>query len=65
MKVREIIKLIEADGWQFVRQAASHKIYKHAAKKGIVVVPEHGGDIPTGTLGSIYKQAGLKRGKTK
>jgi predicted RNA binding protein YcfA (HicA-like mRNA interferase family) len=61
MKVRELTKLIEADGWYFIRQAGSHKIYKHAVKKGIVVIPEHGGDIPKGTLGSILKQAGLKK----
>ncbi len=60
MKVREIIKLIERDGWLLSRQAASHKIYKHPVKKGIVVIPEHGGDIPKGTLHSILKQAGLK-----
>ena len=60
MKVREVIKLIEADGWRFARQAASHKIYKHPVKKGIVVIPEHGGDIPKGTLNAILKQAGLK-----
>ncbi len=63
MKVRELVKLIERDGWVFTRQSASHKIYKHETKKGIVVVPEHGGDIPTGTLKAILKQAGLKKGK--
>lgn len=60
MKVRELIKLIERDGWLFIRQAASHKIYKHPSKKGIVVVPGHGVGIPKGTLYSILKQAGLK-----
>lgn len=60
MKVRELKKLIEADGWKVDRQKGSHKIYKHSTKKGTVVVPEHGGDIPTGTLKSILKQAGLE-----
>ena len=62
MKVREIIKLIENDGWNFYRQKGSHMIYKHSFKKGIVVVPNHGlnSDIKKGTENSILKQAGLK-----
>lgn len=32
MKVREVIKLIEADGWFFVRQTGSHRQFKHATK---------------------------------
>jgi predicted RNA binding protein YcfA (HicA-like mRNA interferase family) len=63
MKVREIIKLIERDGWVLARQKGSHKTFTHPTKTGIVTVPEHGGDIPIGTLNSILKQAGLKRGK--
>ncbi len=62
MKVREIIKLIEDDGWNFQRQKGSHKIYKHPVKMGIVVLPDHGNnsDIKRGTQKSILKQAGLK-----
>jgi predicted RNA binding protein YcfA (HicA-like mRNA interferase family) len=61
MKAKEVIKLIKNDGWSFVRQAGSHKIFKHPSKQGMVVVPEHGNeDIKKGTLNSILKQAGLK-----
>ncbi len=61
MKAREVIKLIQKDGWVFERQAGRHKIFKHPTKKGIVVIPDHGKeDIKTGTLHSILKQAGLK-----
>lgn len=61
MKAKEVIKLIQIDGWFFERQTGSHKIFKHPTKKGIVVVPEHGKeDIKIGTLNSILKQAGLK-----
>ncbi len=64
MKVRELIKLIEKAGWVFARPGkGSHRIYQHPTKTGTISVPEHGGDIPTGTLKSILKQAGLKRGK--
>lgn len=61
MKAKEVIKLIQKDGWFFERQSGSHKIFKHPFKKGIVVVPDHAKeDIKPGTLGSILKQAGLK-----
>ena len=39
MKAKEVIKLIQKDGWFFERQVGSHKIFKHPSKKGIVVVP--------------------------
>jgi len=62
MKVKEIIKLVESDGWKFSRQKGSHMIYRHASKKGVVVIPNHGSnsDIKKGTENSILKQAGLK-----
>ncbi len=62
MKVREIIKLIEEDGWSFKRQKGSHMVFIHPTKKGIVVVPNHGfnADVKKGTENSILKQAGLK-----
>lgn len=62
MKVREIIKLIEKDGWTFKRQKGSHMVFVHPVKTGIVVVPNHGmgEDVKQGTEKSILKQAGLK-----
>ncbi|MBS1502183.1 MAG: type II toxin-antitoxin system HicA family toxin [Bacteroidetes bacterium] len=60
MKVREIIKLIEADGWYFARQAGSHRQFKHPLKKGTVTVAgKPGDDLDKGTQKSILKQAGL------
>lgn len=61
MKVREIIKVIEDDGWRLVRTKGSHRQFKHDDKPGVVTVPGHfGDDIAIGTLNSILKQAGLK-----
>lgn len=62
MKVREVLRLIEADGWEFVRQTGSHAHYKHPIKPGIVTIPMHGmnSDLKKGTENSILKQAGLK-----
>jgi predicted RNA binding protein YcfA (HicA-like mRNA interferase family) len=64
MKVREVIKLIEADGWYFDRQKGSHRQYKHPVKKGRVTVAGHPGvDIPQGTLRNILKQAQIQEDK--
>jgi len=62
MKVRDIIKLIEKDGWVMLpRTGTSHRQYKHPVKLGRVTVAGHPGkDIDPGTKNSILKQAGLK-----
>ncbi|MEZ4973371.1 MAG: type II toxin-antitoxin system HicA family toxin [Cyclobacteriaceae bacterium] len=61
MKVREIIKLIESDGWYEVRQKGSHKQYKHKLKSGLVTIPVHrlSNDLPIGLQKSILKQASI------
>jgi predicted RNA binding protein YcfA (HicA-like mRNA interferase family) len=61
MKIREVIRMIEEDGWVLVRTRGSHRQYKHATKKGLVTIAGHArDDIAPGTLNSILKQAGLK-----
>jgi predicted RNA binding protein YcfA (HicA-like mRNA interferase family) len=59
-KVRDVIKLIEADGWQLARTRGSHRQYVHATKPGVVTIPgKLGADLPIGTERSILKQAGM------
>ncbi|MCC4766322.1 addiction module toxin, HicA family [Methanosarcina sp. DH1] len=61
MKVREVIKLLEADGWYLVATKGSHRQYKHPTKPGRVTIAGHSGDdLASGTLNSILKQAQLK-----
>ncbi|HEY5074130.1 MAG TPA: type II toxin-antitoxin system HicA family toxin [Pyrinomonadaceae bacterium] len=61
MKVRDLVKLIERDGWYCVRTKGSHRQYKHATKPGLVTVPgKPSEDMAIGTLNNILKQAGLK-----
>ena len=62
MKVKDVIKTIEADGWYFVHYGkGDHCIYKHPEKSGIVVIDgKPSDDVPKGTLNSILKMAGLK-----
>ncbi len=38
MKVRHVIKLIEEDGWYWVKTKGSHRQYKHTEKEGRVTV---------------------------
>ena len=64
MKVRDVIKMIEEDGWFLVRQKGSHRQYKHPYKKGLVTIAGNmNDDLAPGTLNSIFKQAQLKRSK--
>jgi len=60
MKVREVIKLIEADGWRLDRTRGSHRQFRHSKKPGTVTVAGHpSAEMRIGTLHNILKQAGL------
>ena len=62
MKVKELITLIEAEGWFQVRMKGSHRQFHHRTKPGTVTVSGKASvDIPPGTLNSALKQAGLKK----
>ncbi|HMO48637.1 MAG TPA: type II toxin-antitoxin system HicA family toxin [Rubrivivax sp.] len=61
MKVSEMLRRIQADGWYLVATRGSHRQFKHASKPGRVTVPgKSSDDLAPGTLNSILKQAGLK-----
>lgn len=57
---REVIQLLEADGWQKVRTTGSHHHFKHNQKSGIVTIPHPKRQIGKGLFNSILKQARLK-----
>ena len=62
MKVCDVIKLLEQDGWKLDRTKGSHRQYRHPAKPGTVTVAGHPADeLARGTLNSVFKQAGLKQ----
>ncbi len=64
MKVRDVIKLIEASGWYMVRMKGSHRQYKHPANKGVVTIAGNLDDeLAKGTFNSVLKQSGLKYGR--
>ena len=61
MKVREIVKKLELDGWYQARMRGSHRVFKHPEKTGIVVVlGSFGDEVAIGTLKNIWKQAQLE-----
>jgi predicted RNA binding protein YcfA (HicA-like mRNA interferase family) len=61
MKVRDIIKVIEEDGWYLINTRGSHRQYKHLIKRGRVTIAGNlNHDLAIGTLNSILKQAKLK-----
>jgi predicted RNA binding protein YcfA (HicA-like mRNA interferase family)/predicted RNase H-like HicB family nuclease len=60
MDSREIIKMLEKDGWYKAGQSDAHIQFRHSTKKGRVTVPHPKKDIPIGTLKSIERQSGIK-----
>lgn len=62
MKIRDVIKSIEDDGWYLVATRGSHRQYKHPTKPGRVTIAGHlTDDLAPGTLNSVFKQAQLTR----
>jgi predicted RNA binding protein YcfA (HicA-like mRNA interferase family) len=60
MKVREMIKKLEADGWALARTRGSHRHFVHPTKPGVVTIAgKPSMDLPIGTERSILKQAGM------
>jgi predicted RNA binding protein YcfA (HicA-like mRNA interferase family) len=65
MKIRDLIETLERDGWIQVRTRGSHRQFRHPSKPGTVTVAgKSAADIPAGTLGSVLKQAGLRKRET-
>jgi len=57
---KEVIRLLEADGWELKNITGSHQQFKHPHKKGRVTVQHPYKDIPIKTLRRIEQQSGLK-----
>ena len=55
---REALKQLLRAGFTEVRQSGSHKVLRHPDGRQTYVAM-HPGDIPSGTLRKILKQAGL------
>jgi len=61
MKVKELLNMLEADGWSLSRTRGSHRQFKHPVKPGTVTIAgKRSADVPKGTLNAILKQSGIK-----
>ena len=61
LKVREIIRLLQQNGWVEMRSKGSHRHFKHPEHKVVIPVPgQDGKELAPGTLNAILKSAGLK-----
>lgn len=59
-KPKELLQILEDDGWRVVRIKGSHHILKHPTKSGMITLPMHNKDLKPGTYNTILKQVGLK-----
>ena len=60
MTSAEVLRALLAAGWREVARKGSHVQLKHPDRPGRVTVPHPTKDLPTGTLKSIERQAGLR-----
>jgi predicted RNA binding protein YcfA (HicA-like mRNA interferase family) len=66
MKIREVVRLIEADGWYLAATKGSHRQFKHAEKPGrVTIAGAPNDDLAPGTLNSVLKQARLPKRKKR
>jgi predicted RNA binding protein YcfA (HicA-like mRNA interferase family) len=60
-KARDVIHMLSRDGWAEARKGpGDHVQFKHPHKPGRVTLDMGSREIPTGTLRSIFRQAGWK-----
>jgi predicted RNA binding protein YcfA (HicA-like mRNA interferase family) len=61
VKVGELIRLLEEDGWAVIATRGSHRQFKHQTKPGrVTVAGKLSDDLHPKTRGSILRQAGLR-----
>jgi predicted RNA binding protein YcfA (HicA-like mRNA interferase family) len=61
MKVKDVIELLEAEGWSLIATRGRHRQFKHLVRPGrVTVAGKPSDDLASGTLNSILKQSGLK-----
>ena len=61
MTPREIVSLLESNGFVYVSSRGSHRKYRNEKTGQTVIVPFHAKDLKPGTERNILKMAGLKR----
>jgi predicted RNA binding protein YcfA (HicA-like mRNA interferase family) len=59
MDSREIIKRLQAEGWELVHVVGSHQQFRHPVNPGKVTIPHPKKDLPIGTVKNIERQSGV------
>jgi predicted RNA binding protein YcfA (HicA-like mRNA interferase family) len=60
MKSKELILLLEANGWVLCRVKGSHHVFTHPVKGGHVSVPHPKKELGKGLVHKLLKQAGIE-----
>jgi predicted RNA binding protein YcfA (HicA-like mRNA interferase family) len=61
MKAKELIQILEKEGWRVVRQKGSHIQLKKDGVIELITIPDHGKqDVSIGVYNKVLKIAGLK-----
>ncbi len=60
MTPKEIIKVLEQNGFEYIRSNGSHRLYRNKTTNKSATVPYHNRELKRGTEQNILKQAGLK-----
>jgi len=60
MNSKELIKLLEKDGWVLRGSKGSHHVFNHPSKAGHITVPHPKKDLGVGLVQKLLKQAGVK-----
>jgi len=62
MKVSDVLRMLQSDGWYLHSTRGSHRQFRHPVKPGrVTVAGKLSDDLALGTLNSILKQSGLKK----
>jgi len=60
MTPKEMSKLLEQNGFEFIRSNGSHRLYRNHDTGRTTIIPYHTKTLKPGTEKAILKQAGLK-----
>ncbi len=64
MRVRDVVRVLEKNGFRFVRQSGSHRRYEGMVDgrvQRVTVAGKDGDELTHGTLAAIRRQSGLPR----
>lgn len=59
MTPKQIIRLLENNGFYLVRSNGSHRLYRNPSTNKSTIVPYHNRELKKGTEQNILNQAGL------